>query len=191
MPRPNRIPSYRLHRPSGRAVVTLNGKDIYLGAFNTPESNAEYQRVIGEWLAQPLAAAGGVRDGGPSVAEIMVAYLEHAKNYYRDADGNCTSGYDAVRYSLLSLEAVYARTPAAEFGPLSLKAVRQKMIENGITRRVINDRIGQIKRMFKWASSEELIPPSVFHGLSCVEGLRKGDLPRRRLRRSDRSPTLT
>jgi hypothetical protein len=35
MPRNSRIPSYRLHKPSGQAVVTI-GKDIYLGRFNSP-----------------------------------------------------------------------------------------------------------------------------------------------------------
>ena len=25
-----RVPSYRRHKPSGQAVVTLNGRDIYL-----------------------------------------------------------------------------------------------------------------------------------------------------------------
>jgi len=25
------LPSYRLHKPSGRGVVTLDGRDIYLG----------------------------------------------------------------------------------------------------------------------------------------------------------------
>ncbi len=32
---PSRVPSYRRHKPSGQAVVTLNGKDIYLGKWNT------------------------------------------------------------------------------------------------------------------------------------------------------------
>jgi hypothetical protein len=46
-----RIPSYRLHKPSRQAVVTLNGQDIYLGRHNSPESMAEYKRVIAEWSA--------------------------------------------------------------------------------------------------------------------------------------------
>ena len=46
-----RTPSYRLHKPSGQAVVTLNGKDFYLGKHGTPESRAEYDRFLAEWLA--------------------------------------------------------------------------------------------------------------------------------------------
>jgi integrase len=34
--------------------------------------------------------------------------------------------------------------------------------------------IGNVKRCFKWAASRELIPPSVFHGLQAVDGLRRG-----------------
>src|SRR4051812_47820333 len=40
------IPSYRLHRPSGQAVVTIDGKDQYLGKHDSPESHAEYDRRI-------------------------------------------------------------------------------------------------------------------------------------------------
>ena len=32
------IPEYRLHKPTGRGVVRLNGRDIYLGTHGTPES---------------------------------------------------------------------------------------------------------------------------------------------------------
>lgn len=46
-----RIPSYRLHRPSGLAIVTLNGQDHYLGRWGSPQSRDEYDRLIGEWLA--------------------------------------------------------------------------------------------------------------------------------------------
>jgi hypothetical protein len=31
-------------------VVTVNGRDIYLGKWNTKANRAEYERLIGEWL---------------------------------------------------------------------------------------------------------------------------------------------
>ena len=39
------------------------------------------------------------------------------------------------------------------------------------SRGVINHRVGRIKRVFKWAVAEEIVPPSVFHGLQAVSGL--------------------
>jgi hypothetical protein len=47
----SRVPAYRRHKPTGQAVVTLNGKDRYLSKWNTAASRAEYDRLIGEWLA--------------------------------------------------------------------------------------------------------------------------------------------
>ena len=76
--------------------------------------------------------------------------------------------------ALRPLRQLYGRTPANEFGPKKLKAVRQHMVESGLSRGVVNTRIGRIKRMFKWAVAEELIPPSVYHGLQAVSGLTFG-----------------
>lgn len=45
-----RIPSYRHHRPTGQAVVRLDGRDHYLGRFGTPESRQRYDRLIAEWI---------------------------------------------------------------------------------------------------------------------------------------------
>ncbi len=44
------VPRYRRHKPSGQAVVTLNGKDHYLGRYNTAASREAYNRLIQEWL---------------------------------------------------------------------------------------------------------------------------------------------
>ena len=49
----SKFPSYRLHKSSGQAVVTvrLSGgdrRDIYLGDYNSPESHREYGRIIAE-----------------------------------------------------------------------------------------------------------------------------------------------
>ena len=56
MPRLPKIPDYRLHKRSGLAVVTLpdgfgRRRDVQLGKYDSPESRAEYDRVIAEWLA--------------------------------------------------------------------------------------------------------------------------------------------
>jgi hypothetical protein len=48
---PVRTLSYRIHKPSGQAVVTLNGRDFYLGKYGSTESHTEYDRLIAEWLS--------------------------------------------------------------------------------------------------------------------------------------------
>ena len=47
----NKLPSYCRHKASGQAVVTLNGRDHYLGEYGTPESRARYEQLIAEWVA--------------------------------------------------------------------------------------------------------------------------------------------
>jgi hypothetical protein len=79
--------------------------------------------------------------------------------------------------------------PAAEFSPLKLKAVRQLMIggyhhpEYGpqppLARGVVNQRVGRVVRLFKWAVGEELVTESVWRALSMVRGLEKGRSPAR------------
>ena len=44
----NSVPKYRKHRGSGQAVVTLNGRDFYLGPHNSKISRLEYDRLTSE-----------------------------------------------------------------------------------------------------------------------------------------------
>ncbi len=47
MPRlTKKIPSYRLHKRSGQAVVTLNGRDHYLGEHNSQGSKDVYRPPV-------------------------------------------------------------------------------------------------------------------------------------------------
>ena len=86
----NQVPSYRLHKQSGQAVVTLNGRDILLGKHGSAASKAEYRRVSAEWLAAkgvPPPSAGA----DLTVSELILAFWRHAQDYYRKPDGTVTS----------------------------------------------------------------------------------------------------
>ena len=49
MPRlTTRNPSYRLHKASSQAIVTLNGEDVYLGPYGSKESRQKYDRAVAE-----------------------------------------------------------------------------------------------------------------------------------------------
>ncbi|HVK18562.1 MAG TPA: site-specific integrase, partial [Fimbriiglobus sp.] len=181
MPRPrNALPSYRLHRQSGQAVVTVRTpdgrrRDVLLGPYNSPESKAEYERVLAELRVSPTATPSlPDRRLDLTVAELALAYLRYAEGYYVGPDGKPTSTLTGVRLSLRPLRQLYGHTPAREFGPLALKAVRQKFAESGIGRVEVNRRTRVVRRAFKWGVAEELVPANVYHALAAVEGLRKG-----------------
>ena len=48
------------------------------------------------------------------------------------------------------------------------------MISKKLGRKTINQRISKIRRMFKWAAGEELIPANTWHSLQAVEPLKYG-----------------
>ena len=170
---PPRNPSYRLHRPSGQAVVTINGRDHYLGRHGTTASRQAYDRLMGEWLANGRQLLNQDDWSQLTVTEVIAAYWRHAKEFYRK-DGEATGELGKVRFAQRVLRRLYGRARAAEFGPLALKTVRQAFLDAGNSRRTVNDQIGRIKRLFRWATENELVPPSVFHGLQAVAGLRRG-----------------
>jgi integrase len=180
VPRPSSFPSYRLHKPSGRAVVTLRiagggRRDVYLGAYDSPESRREYARVVAELAAAPIpeqVATPAALD--PTVDELLLAFWRHAEAHYRRADGTPTNEISEYRQAFRQVRALYGSGPAREFGPLALKAVRQRMVAAGWSRRLVNARVGRVRRAFKWAASEELVPAAVPQALTTVGGLQRG-----------------
>ncbi len=168
-----RVPSYRLHKPSGRAVVTLNGQDFYLGRWQSAESKAEYDRLIGQWLAQGRRIQNSGNPAQITITELVAAYWEFARRYYTK-HGEPTGQLPGVKVTLRWLRRAYGPTPAADFSPLALRSLQQQMIEADLSRRYINDNCGRIKRLFRWAVSQELVPVEVYQALLTVPGLKRG-----------------
>ncbi|HXD85607.1 MAG TPA: tyrosine-type recombinase/integrase [Urbifossiella sp.] len=104
----------------------------------------------------------------------MFAFREWAKQHYRMPDGRETSEVREYELVIRHTRELYGETLAAEFGPLNFKAVRQKMILAGWSRGVINQRMGRLERIFKWAVAEQMIPAEVHYALAAVPGLKKG-----------------
>ncbi len=93
---------------------------------------------------------------------------------HRTPDGKPTSEIYECKIVVRALRELYGDTSVAEFGPLALKAARQKWVNEKRSRTECNRRVGMVKRIFKWAASEELAPQSVYHALATVTGLKMG-----------------
>lgn len=124
----------------------------------------------------PAAPAPDLNDSAPSVSinQLILAFWDHVQEHYRRPDGSHTTEPDNYRHSLKPLRQLYGDTPATQFSPLKLKAVRRQMIEADLSRGCINQRVGRIVRMFKWAVAEEIVPEAVYSALAAVPGLQKG-----------------
>jgi integrase len=178
----SKVPSYRLHKQSGQAIVTLNGADVLLGKFGTVASKSEYNQRIAEWLAngrqRPVASAD------LSIAELIARYRVHVTAYYRHPDGTPTGEADNIGDAMRPLRIMYGKTPARDFSPLKLKALRQAMIDpkilepmttrKGWCRNVINHHIYRICALFSWAVENELVPAGLPQALREVKSLSRG-----------------
>jgi integrase len=180
MSRPrNHTPSYLLHQRTGhgRAVWTdANGirrERSLPGAYGSKESKEAFARLLVELQTDPSAAtfAGST---GLTINEICAAHLDHAEKHYRRSDGTPTAEVGEYKRMYRAMRTLYGDMPAAEFGPLAFKAVRQSMIDAGACRGVVNQRASRVRRIFKWAVAEELVKPEVYLALAAVPGLQRG-----------------
>jgi len=183
MPRPKSQPSYRHHKPRGCSVVTIDGKNHYLGPWQSPESHERYAALIAEWKRNggtlPAPAVGRPDDSAPlAVNDLILAYFKFAQTHYVK-HGEPTSEQGCIKQALRPVRRLYGSTPAAEFGPRALKNVRQAMIDTKRARKSINKDVHRIKRMFRWGVEEELLPPGVYDKLRAVTPLPKGKTPAR------------
>jgi integrase len=165
------LPQYRRHKASGQAIVTLNGRDFYLGPWKSKASRIEYDRRISEWTASGRGAS--LANEASTVHELLDGYWTFAEQHYRK-NGEQTNELANIRHALRPLKRLYGHTLVGSFGPLALKALQCQMVQDGLSRGVVNQRIGIIKRVFRWAVSEQIAPPSLCHALSTVMGLQRG-----------------
>ena len=166
------LPKYRKHKRSGQAIVTLSGKDFYLGPHSTTASKLEYDRVIGEWLANGRQLVTSETEY-IMVAQLCLAYWQFAKGYYVK-NGKPTDEQACIKTALRDTRAMYGKQPVTEFGPLALEAVRNSMIGRDCSRKYINSQVNRIRRMFKWGVARELVPARIHQALTAVDGLKKG-----------------
>jgi integrase len=168
----NSVPTYCKHKASGQAVVTIDGIDHYLGPHGTKGSRIEYDRQITEWMANGRRLAVGP-NSNLSIAELMQRYRQHVREHYVK-NGRPTSEQHDIASAMRFVRQLYGETAAILFGPLSLKAVRQKMVEAKWARSTVNRQVQRVQRMFRWAAANELLPVSVHQSLKTIDGLRKG-----------------
>lgn len=128
----------------------------------------------------------------------MAAYWRFVKEFYVKG-GQPTSEVHGIKLALKFVRHLYSNTPACEFSPKKLKAVREamiyhdivrtlkkrdpatgqvvevkKLLHHGMSRKCINKLIARIKRMYRWAVEEELVPVTVHDALCRVSGLKRG-----------------
>jgi integrase len=177
----SRTPTLCRHRGRSLGYVTLDGREHYLGHWSAdqrkppPAVRAAYDELVARWLAHGRRLPDESPQAPATVNEIILAFVKYAQGHYRERSGTVCSEVEAIKHACAVVRELYCRTPAASFGPKALKAVRARMVEKGWCRSYVNRQVNRVKRMFRWATAEEMIPASVIHGLTAVPAIRKGE----------------
>ncbi|MDV6034396.1 MAG: tyrosine-type recombinase/integrase [Phycisphaera sp. RhM] len=193
MARPKAKAPARRYHMSGQSVVTIAGRDIYLGPHDSPQSIARYAALIAVYQASGLTLPEGftIETLDPQVAAILGAsppltthqanepitvrhvtalFREHVKEKYRNTP------QEKHRHEKLcdQLDQHYAGISADEFGPVRLKEFRTMLVNQGLARKYVNRLTNCVIAIFKHAVAGELIDVSTVERLKTLETLRKG-----------------
>ncbi|MFN8828198.1 MAG: hypothetical protein ACK501_24790 [Planctomycetota bacterium] len=169
------FPAYCLHKGTGQAVVTIDGRDHYLGQHGTSESRAAYERLLLQWKTLGTTPKTGDPAGGAmTVRAMFAAYWRHleAQGLY-EKNGKATSERGCIAQAARPLVRLFGTKPAAEFGPVDLQVVRaaiakplriepdevepakrRRTLPAVLARGTVNKHVHRIRRMFRWAVAQ-------------------------------------
>lgn len=180
------LPNLCHHKPSGRAVVYLNRRAIYLGPWGSDEAKDAYGKLISEISKRTAAEVAQAGNKLPclKVSDLLLRYVTEELPRFSDDEQRCQRG--AIRI----LRQLFGDTPAAEFGPLRLRVVRDAMVNGDPaavdadgkpkprepwSRGFTNRQVKRLQGLFRWGISWELVPQSVADSLTSIRPLRRGE----------------
>lgn len=190
------FPAYCLHKGTGQAVVKIDGRDHYLGPHGSSESRAAYERLLLQWKTLGTTPKSGAPGGGAlTVRAMFAAYWRHleAQGLY-EKNGQPTSERGCIAQAARPLVRLFGTKAAADFGPVDLQVVRAaiakplRVLEHDdaapakrrrtlpavLARGTVNKHVHRIRRMFRWAVAQELVPAATWQALLAVSALRRG-----------------
>lgn len=195
-----RLPRYpdRPHK-SGQARITIRGRCHYLGVWGSPESHAEYARLIAE-----LTAGGGPAPAPThaiTIAELILRWDDAAEK----ERGPDSKELKQFRHALTVLTRLFGSLKADQFTTNELRKVRDAMVTGswmnakelaynqshrlpvGWCRKVCNRQITRIRTVWRWAEDQGgLVPKGSWEHLRALRQIPKTD---KRVRQTaDRRP---
>lgn len=139
-----------------------------LGRYDDPDSRVRYARLLAEWEGANRSLPYQHKPGGLTVALLVHGYFRHRK------DSLSRKQQSATKLAARLLLDHHRDELASAFGPNALRSMRAKLLEQGLSRASVLERIRLIVAMFRWGVSHELVPADVLVALRTLEPLRGG-----------------
>lgn len=162
-----RVPALTKHK-TGQGVVRIAGKDYYCGKHGEPDTQAKYERLISEYLANKHSFFAVKNEN--RIEDLVVAYVDYATEYldFREVNN--------IKLVARSLVKEYGDLKADSFGSVQFKAFREAFTQGGNkrSRQYVNKCMSMVVRMFKWCTGEGLIDPKVLATIREIQCLKRG-----------------
>ncbi|KAA3609189.1 MAG: site-specific integrase [Planctomycetota bacterium] len=159
----------------GGAYAYVGNRQRWFGSYDDPETHKRFGHFLQMWEVNGGQPPPEAEPGPQITCETLVAlYLAHCETHYRRPDGRPTGESQQVAYTAKPLLHLYRELPARSFSIHCLKRVRAAMVDSGLSRKTVNQRVWRIRRMFRWAAEEELISPEVLASLAVLRSLQEG-----------------
>jgi integrase len=167
----NTVPSRLHHRPSGQDRVIWNGRSIYLGRHDSPESEARYRKILRSILetGQPFPD-----ETVATVATVAERYLVHTRKSF---PANSREPMAYARAMALLTDAL-GTLNVTDMTPARFTAMRDAWAETNSVR-TVNKHHNMVLACFRWAVTAELVPAGVWHALQAVPRLKPKRSPAR------------
>ncbi|HEX5269400.1 MAG TPA: tyrosine-type recombinase/integrase [Gemmataceae bacterium] len=142
--------------------VRIDGREYYIGAYGSKESQAAYVQLISR------ATTGTLRThaDGLTVAEAVNAFRKYATERYGPSSPHLRHFRSALRPVLR----LFGHEPVGEFRPPKLKVVLAELAK-AHCRPAANRHFVRVRMAFKWMQSEDLLPSGTYEDLCTVSGL--------------------
>lgn len=180
------FPRYpRRPHATGLARVVINTKTYYLGKHNSPESHAEYRRLMQEFAlgafdGRPTGAHAGAQpapERRQTVADLVAMWIADAKR-----NGFAAKELVQIELAIKPLDRLFGATFADEFTAARLESLRDAMISAswmtdaerairkhpGWSRGYTTHQIARIKRLFRWGEARGHIPKGTWEHLKTL-----------------------
>jgi integrase len=162
------VPRLREHKASGRAVVTLSGRDVYCGTWGSPEAEETYRRQVAEWLAAGRKLPE--EKAGPTVEDLADAWLGWlaTRNVKR---GEETTHVERARRVAGEVVALYGSEPAAGFRPTWMRTLAGTWKARGLVTLTTNQYLSTVRQLVKWGVKMEMIPAEALVRVQAAGGV--------------------
>ena len=182
--RASKPPAYRKRVIRGRDIAYLSltdsqtkkRRDFWLGPFGSAESRERYACLVAEWESSGRHLTDH-RGPDLAISQLVLAYWKSIQGHYSPGEMR------NIQHVIRLLRQHCGSMPAAEFGPNTLRLVREAMATGDPStdpprrpwiRGSCNRQTTKIRAIWKWAASRELLSIAVYRELCSLEPLKHG-----------------